>query len=196
MLQRSKGSSLAEVENIQSSFSLYQRILGEEWFALAEQVRRAHSNGLSPFNGLFRITRGSNVVSRFLGCLMRMPREAEAVDTLLTIDVTPDGEAWIRLFGTTRMITRQREGMAGYLLERMGPLEFRFRLDVVDGGINYQQCGVSVGIAKMQIPMPGWLSPHVEGREQADGPGRVRVGIRVAAPLVGNIVSYHGHLNV
>lgn len=174
---------------------LYPGLLGASWSQLPVVVRRSHLNGTSvQGSGTFRIRHGNTLLAQFLARLLRMPPATEAVEVRLVI--TPDrfGERWFRTFGDCRLITTQREHTGGLLAERIGMMEFWFRLEVALGGLSYHQTGAALRLGPWCVPLPRWMSPQVEAREEAvaeDG-DQTRVQVRVMLPFVGPLLSYEG----
>jgi hypothetical protein len=173
---------------------LYPQLLGSAWNDLHEAVRRLHAEA-APVQaaGSFRIRRGKGPVARWLLTLLGLPPAGEAVPIRLTISLYGNGEKWLRTFGDRPLVTTQRPGGRSLLAERFGTLELRFRLQVQGGALVYQQTGAALRLARISIPLPGWLTPKVAAREEpGGGPNQTRVCVRVVFPWVGLLISYEG----
>lgn len=176
---------------------LYRGLLGTAWSGLHPSVQRIHA-GVARVegSGTFRIGRGQTLLARCLAGIFRMPAAADGVPTGLIVDPDDEGETWHRTFGEHRMISRQRGLPDGMLAERIGPLEFRFRLLPLDGGIVYEQAAVALRVGRWRGRLPRWIAPRVAAREMpAPGhAGMTTVWVRVTSPLCGNLLSYEGEM--
>src|SRR5262249_43548337 len=124
---------------------VYPYLLGSAWLRLDERVRRVHSEGRPlEIAGSLRICRGPGLGARLLARLFSLPRAAKAVRTELVITPSDEGETWARVFGDRPLVTTQSQGAGWVLMERVGILEFRFRLEALHGGLFYRQVGVAL----------------------------------------------------
>lgn len=92
------------------------------------------------------------------------------------------------------LVTTQRPGRDGLLIERFGMLEFRLRLAVMDGGLAYEQQGAAFRVGGSEMALPRWLAPQVAGSEMPAAGDRVIVRVSLTAPQAGLIVSYEGEV--
>lgn len=177
---------------------LYPRLLGQAWLHLDETLRAAHLAGNDTVlraSGWFRIRHGSSRLGHWLPRLLRLPPEAEAVETRLVVTAYQDREHWDRWFGDCRMVSVQRACGGGLLGERFGGLELRFRLDVEEGALVYRQAGAFVWLGLISVPLPRWLAPQVAAREERGSAGqRTRVMVQVSAPCLGLMIHYAGEI--
>ncbi len=177
------------------SLTLYPRLLGPSWHELAAPVRRAHLDGASlRAVGSFRIRHGTNRFARFLARLLRLPSVTEAADAWLVVTPLGRGERWMRSFDGRLLTSTQWEGSGGRLIERIKLLELQFWLEVRAGALFYRQVGASLRFGPLRVPLPRWMAPRVEAREEPDGAGRMHVLVSVTVPRVGLLVSYEGHI--
>jgi Domain of unknown function (DUF4166) len=175
--------------------ALYPRLLGSAWEQVATPVRRVHLEQ-APVHalGMFRVQHGGRL-ARWLAWLFHMPRAADNVEVHLTVTPHHDGERWHRTFAGRPFVTTQYEHGRGLLAERVGLLEIRFRLEVVNGGLLYRQTGMAVSLGRWRVPLPQWLAPHVAAWEKPGaGPEQTEILVDVHAPLIGPIISYAGIL--
>ena len=143
-------------------------------------------------DGTFRVSRGSSWLSRLLAWCMRLPRAGESVQLVLVITPQGDSERWVRQFGERRLETVCRQLPQGRWMERFGLLEFEF-LVRNEQNITYQdqkRCRFVIGA--LSIPLPSFLSPSVEGSEEAYENGSTSVHVVVSAPLIGMLLEYSG----
>jgi len=118
---------------------LYWKLLGDSWGSLNHAVQRLHVLD-APVHaiGVFRVRLGSNWLARTLARLAQLPTAGEAVDIQLWVTARGEGEEWRRTFAGRPLVTVQSERPDGLLVERVGPVEMRFRLRVVGGALVYQ----------------------------------------------------------
>jgi len=174
---------------------LYPRLMGTAWAEVDEAVRQAHlDGGLLSQAGLFRVQRGTSKLARLLLAVLRLPLAAEAVTIKLVVTPLGGGERWVRSFGDRTLVTTQAAGTGGVLIERMGVVELRFRLEAAGRALIYRQTGAALRLGPLSVPFPEWLWPRVEAREEAGGLNRTHVSVVVKVPLAGLLISYSGHL--
>jgi len=182
------GSAATEI------ISLYEMLLGESWSKVATAVQRAHPREL-PIEriGHFDITHGRGFLARFLARWSKFPQAGKAVPTRLRVERVGSYEIWHRKFGTFPLESTQLVPCAGVLVERFGNIEFRFKVQVRDGGIHFHQTRASIFVGRCKLPLPAWLGPRVEAQEM---PGEMeyqtRVRVTVRLPIVGLLVDYKG----
>ncbi len=181
-----------------SGSALYPRLLGASWSGLPAAVRRCHlRDATAPpvrGSGTFQIRHGNTFLSGFIALVLRVPPAATAVPVQLLITPHRGGERWLRTFGNCPLVTTQREYRNRLLAERTGMIEFRFRLDVLPGGLCYRQIGAALRLGPWGIALPPWMSPQVEAREEANDadPNQTQVHVQVTLPLIGLLLSYEG----
>lgn len=178
--------------------ALYARVAGCTWSAVDEAIRAVHlddSIGALHLRGWFAIRHGERRLARWIVQALRMPAEAERVETRVVVTRSRSAEKWRRRFGNQRLVTVQRERPGGLLAERFGPLELRFRLRAERGSLVYEQAGTFLGLGPLSLRLPRRFSPRVEAREKAiAGSPRVRVAVRIVLPVVGLLLSYSGEI--
>jgi Domain of unknown function (DUF4166) len=127
--------------------------------------------------------------------LARLPAAGEAVDVRLQVTVQEEGEEWRRTFAGHPMVSMQYDRGAGLLVERMGIMEIRFRLEVVGGALNYRLAGAALRFGSLRVPLPYRLSPRVTAWERAAGDmNQIHVSVNVTLPLLGRLIAYDGLL--
>ncbi len=178
---------------------LYPRLLGDSWAGLPAAVRRCHlRDTTTPVrgSGTFQIRHGNALLAGFVVRALRMPPAAKAVPAQLLITPDKGGERWLRTFGNCRLLTTQCAHRNGLLAERTGMIEFRFRLEVVAGGLRYRQTGAALRLGRWAVALLPWMSPQVEAQEKADDkdPNQTQVHVRVTLPLIGLLFSYEGRI--
>jgi len=175
---------------------LYEMLLGESWSNVASAVQRAHPREL-PIEriGSFDITHGCGFLAWILGRFSKLPAAGRAVPTRLRVERVGNCEIWHRTFGTFPLESTQHVPCAGVLVEHFGSLIFRFKVQVRDGGIHFQQTRVSIRVGRCELPLPSWLGPRVDAQEmpeETENQTRVRVTVRL--PIVGLLIDYQGRI--
>lgn len=177
--------------------TLYPRLVGPGWANLGEPVRRLHM-GTSTLrgSGKFTIRQGERGPARLLARLMRLP--STGIDVPVKLVVTPheDGERWDRTFGQTPFVTEQRAG-EGFMIERIGPTEVSYHLEVAGGALYYRHTGTALRVGPIRLPFPRWLAPHITARESAMPDEKsTHISVKVTLPLIGLLVSYKGYIEI
>jgi hypothetical protein len=172
--------------------ALFAALLGADTFdALPSPLRRLHlRTGTTCWHGEVEVARGRSLLSRFCAWATRLP-PAGIGPIEVEIVVDADREQWTRHIAGHAMRSRL-QARDGLLDERLGLVDFRFRLTSVDRDIVWTVAGVRVfGL----LPLPvAWFS-QVRARESAEGE-RYRFEVTAALPLAGPLVHYRGWLEV
>jgi hypothetical protein len=169
------------------STSLYRRVLGPDFDALPAVLKRFHDAAEGGrAQGTFRVVRGSGVVRNIVASLLRLPKAGENVPICLEVVVQGDRERWLRHF-PGRCTTTVEWADGNLLMERFGLSSFSSILAVEGSRVRYifQRAWLA------GIPLPVWLSPHVESYVDAGETGW-RVVVHIFAPILGEIVHYEG----
>lgn len=171
--------------------TLFQTLLGARFYTLSDAVRLLHSSsGRLRLAGRATIAGGGNPLARLCARIAGLPRAAADVPVTVEFVAEPAGECWHRDFGGMRMSSRLR-AQGGRLLERRGPLQFRFQLHVNDGMLFWNTVGVRMfGV----LPLPAWLFADV-GCCEREYEGRYEFLVEAVLPLVGRVVRYEGWLS-
>ena len=176
---------------------LYASLLGASWAELAEPVRFIHSpQSTISARGDFHIVRGPGLLSRMVGSLMRLPRTNRAARTRLVITARGHEEHWRRSFEKRHLDTRQYASGEQEIGERLGPLEFRFRLEARGGSLVFQQVGLAIVCGPFRMRIPEALAPRVAAAETPAGARQTAVSVRVVLPVFGSLVSYDGIIHL
>ena len=174
---------------------LYAQLLGAAWPQVAAPVRCAH-DGRSTVHGRLRIGHGRNRSARLLARLLRLPRASAAAETRLVVTSEARGEQWRRTFDGRRIDTRQFGCDGCVLAERIGVLEFRFRLEPADGSLVFRQVAAAIVFGRFRVGLPEAWAPRIEAREDPAGAGRMGVHVRVTLPAVGPVLTYDGTVGI
>jgi uncharacterized protein DUF4166 len=178
--------------------ALYARLLGASWPQVAEPIRVVHA-GTGPTvraSGRLRLAYGPGRVTRVLAWLLRLPRESDAAETRLVITPSIDGEQWFRTFDDRRLDTRQYQAGDGELAERIGVLEFRFRLEASKGSLLFRQIEAAFLFGSVRLRIPAAWAPRVDAREDPAGARRIRVRVGVVLPALGPLLAYDGTIDI
>jgi hypothetical protein len=178
--------------------TLYTRMVGQDaWANLSEPVRRLHKGTVQGV-GRFTIRRGGSVAARAVARLMRLPSAGVDVPVRLAVTTHARGERWARTFGTdTPLVTEQWAGAAGQIIERIGPTEVSYRLEVAGGALYYRHTGTALRLGPIRLPVPRWLAPRISARESAlTNENSTHISVEVSHPLVGRLISYKGFIEI
>ena len=176
---------------------LYARLLGASWQQLAEPVRLIHTTESTVrARGCLRIAHGRSHAARVLARVLRLPRASDAAETRLIVTSSADGERWHRSFDDRRLDTRQYQAGERELAERIGVLEFRFRLEASEGSLLFRQLGVAFVFGSVRLRVPAAWAPRVEAREDPAGAHRIHIHVRVTLPAVGPVLTYDGTIDI
>ena len=176
----------------QSPQPLFRGLLGSDAFdALPPTLRSLHlCRGQAEYRGEVEVVRGSGLLSRFCGWATRLPPAGTGP---ITVEILADdlGEHWTRHVAGHAM--RSRLWAAdGLLNERLGLVDFGFRLEGGHGGITWTVVRVRA-FGVLPLPVAGFSQVCARESEEA---GRYRFEVVAALPLAGPLVHYRGWLAV
>jgi Domain of unknown function (DUF4166) len=190
--------SLKTLPTTHPNASLYPRIVGTTaWANLSEPVQRLHAGTLSGA-GRFTVRHGERGLARLLIKFMRLPEAGVEIPVRLSITTDAAGERWQRTFGVgAPFVTEQRAGDAsGLMIERIGPTEVLYRLEIAGGALFYRHTGTALRLGPLRLPLPRLLAPRIAARESAIDEKSTHISVEVTLPLVGRLISYKGFIEV
>jgi len=173
---------------------LYRHILGDAFEALPPQVRALHDDAITrTWQGTGSVRRGTGVLARVIGKLFGFPDATDA--TPVTVDfVTKDGvETWRRTFGRHKFHSVQSRGTgrnAHLLMERFGPITVALAVTIIEDRLYL----IPRHWSFLGLPLPKFLMPAGNSFE-TETDGKFTFDVEIAAPLIGLIAAYRGHLN-
>lgn len=177
-----------EVVEPDAAVPLYARLMGERFATLPPPVRAIHLvHGDAGATGEGEVRRGSGLLARTVAWGMRFPPTGRYP---LHVHFAEEAgvERWTRRFGPHQFSSELRDDR-GLLTERFGPLRFRFALLGDAAGLKM----VLRSWTCIGIPLPLALAPRIAAREWQEE-DRFRLDVRIALPLVGDVVHYSGWL--
>lgn len=134
------------------------------------------------------VIRGTGIFIALAARLASLPPAATDVPISVSIQRDASGETWTRNFGSHRM--RSRLWTEGTLLkERLGAITFSFRLQEVEGRIEWRVCGAR----SMGMPLPASWFAKIKATEMLEN-GRYGFEVSASLPLLGPLISYRGWL--
>jgi hypothetical protein len=147
--------------------------------------------------GRMRVVRGTGVLARVVGRMLRLPPPSTGADLRLTIVSANGVERWTRTFDGLDVITEQRETAFGVIAERFGRLEFDFRVEPENGAQRYRQVAARLLLfGGVHVTLPLVFAPRIEGLERTNRPGSYSVQVRVTWPPAGLILQYDGDVHI
>lgn len=173
------------------SITLFQRLLGAEFFHLAPAIKALHGrSGEFRYAGRANVRRGRGLSKALLARMLRLPPGMEDAPIVIRFSARPEVESWQRGFGSASMQTKllARDGL---LKERLGPCTFDYRLVRVG-----KELAWTVERARLFgiIPVPAKMFDGVRCRESQDEAGRYCFFVEARLPMLGLLVGYEGWL--
>ena len=170
--------------------TVFQQVLRAPFFNLPEPVRMLHSiRGRGTYAGRVTVERGSSALARLCAAVAGLPPAMADAPLRMEFSADAKGETWRRDFGGHPMSSRLK-CRKGLLVERLGPVQFRFLLHTADGAIYWNVAGVRLlGL----LPLPVALFGRVQCREREHA-GRYEFRVEAALPLAGPLIRYEGWL--
>lgn len=169
---------------------LFPGLLGAGFATLQPRVRTLHlREGVQCLSGEVEVARGTRWLSRLCAWATRLPPSGHAPITV-EIVAMPGHERWTRYVAGHAMPSRlwSRDGL---LCEKLGLVNFGFRLRAEDGAIVWRVERVQV----FGLRLPAAWFEHVGARE-SERDGRYHFDVSAALPLAGLLVRYRGWLHV
>jgi hypothetical protein len=168
------------------SASLYRRLLSG-YNQMPSALRSFHEKPQRA-TGIMNVRWNKGGLRTLAARVMKVPEPGENLVCNLTVTETGMGEMWDRVFGKTRIITRQWIHK-GFLIEQGGPFRFRMSVCADREGMTFRQVGCGLG----PIPLPKFLAPTVQADVKGDDEGW-QVHVEIGAPLLGWICLYEGRM--
>jgi hypothetical protein len=170
---------------------------GERFYELHPLLQQLHQNGgCLAGEVIVKQPAGlAGVIGRTIANKMGIPISREPQIFSVAIKHQEDGLHWNRCFN-------QKDTMRslfcpvgtiddGYWLESTGAVSFHLGVDIKDGGW-YWCCKK---IMFKGLPLPLWLFPRVNAYKVIEN-GRYRFHVAIVVPILGEVLSYSGLLNL
>ncbi len=171
--------------------ALFPMLLGSEWDALDESVRKMH--GDTPHlraRGEADVGGATNLVARLLRHVLRLPSPGARRPLEFSIERNWNREVWQRDFSGSLMRS-VLDHAGGRLRERLGPMAFLFELRRNGNAIDWKLRGTRL----LGVPLPRWMSGDVLSCSGFRD-GRYAFEVHVQMALIGTLVSYRGWLEI
>ncbi|HVF17446.1 MAG TPA: DUF4166 domain-containing protein [Steroidobacteraceae bacterium] len=176
-----------------SDASLFERVLGEKWDQLPEELRTLHrGSGSQEASGMATVARGKRWLARLLTRVFGFPQSGDDIPIRVSFAPSPTGERWTRRFGTREFHSELSAGAGeeeGLLIERFGPFSFGLALVWDEPRLKFIVRHWRLG----PIPLPLWLAPISEAHECVEH-GRFKFDVGISHPIAGLLVRYQGWL--
>lgn len=174
--------------------ALFPSLIGETaWHGLPPTVRRMHgSEACVRARGEADVEGDDNILLRSLRHVLGLPPPGAGQALEVRIERRDSREIWTRRFARGQMqSTLGRDATDTYLLEKLGPVTFRFTLHPDTHGVAWHLKDARV----FGIPMPrGWLGTVLSHSGERDGRYAFTVDARL--PWIGRLVAYRGWLEI
>ena len=142
--------------------------------------------------GRLDVVRGSSLISRCLGMLLRLPRTGTGLPLRVSIEEDHGIETWHRSIGGRHLDSRlRREG--DLLIESAGLVELRMRMQVTDDSITIMPVSGAIRVGRLRSPLPDPLAPHAAATATATADG-FELAVRIWIPSVGPLIAYRGYV--
>lgn len=171
--------------------ALFPMLLGSEWDALDEPVRRMHSDAPRlRARGEAEVGGATNIGARLLRHVVGLPVPGTQRPLEFSIEREGTREVWKRDFaGSTMRSVLDPAGNS--LREQLGPMAFLFDLHRDGNAIEWKLRGTRL----LGMPVPRWMSGNVLS-VSGSRDGRYTFEVDVQMPLIGKLVSYRGWLEI
>lgn len=169
------------------------RWFGPKFQELHPLLQALHESG-GHLHGEVRIS-AKGWLGRRLGRMLKVPTDQRLRTMEVEIRHTGDALHWLRRFdnGQESLSIFQPHGQwpDGYWTETRGGTLLRMTVDVINGGWRWRPLGVRV----QGLPLPLWLFPSSRAGKRVEE-GRYVFEVAFALPLVGDVLSYAGALEL
>lgn len=173
------------------TLALFPMLLGREWDALDEPVRRMHGDaGRLHARGEADVGGAANIAARLLRRIVGLPIPGTRRQLEFSIERSGYRETWKRTFSGSIMCS-VLDPSGGRLRERLGPMAFLFDLHRDGDAIDWKLRSTRL----LGLPLPRWMSGEVLSRSGSRD-GRYAFDVDVRMPLIGTLVSYRGWLEI
>jgi hypothetical protein len=179
---------------METAAALFPNLLGmTAWRDLPETVRRMHGDTPCVLaRGVADVDGSMHPVARLLRRLLGLP--PPGMRQALEVRIERDGarETWTRRFALGHMRSTLHSDTQGrHLLERLGPVAFRFALQPDAHGVAWQVN--RAWVLGVRVPVR-WLGKVTSRSGERDG--RYAFDIDTQMPWIGRLVAYHGWLEI
>ncbi len=177
------------------------RDMVRDWFGarfdeLHPMLQMLHVSG-GALQGTIQVVHGKGLaghLGRRLAKRLNVPGDGRH-DFSVKISHRSDGLHWDRCFdhSTEMKSTFRPVGVIddGYWVEETGSLKMRLTVDIIDGGW-YWRC---LSLRVLGVPFPTWILPKSRAYKTIEN-GSYRFFVGFSAPLLGDLISYSGLLEV
>lgn len=173
-------------QNVNGRHSLYPSILKDDFNRMPMLLRTFHTSiTRSVCSGNFNVERAQGLKS-VVASILNLPQAGKNIDVVLSVIPANEEETWIRRFGN-KIIRTTSYRTQNYLVESVGPIEWYFKLETSEKGLNYRfYCQKLMGIS-----LPSFLSLHVNS-EVIAGTNDWVVTVNFSNPVFGFLTKYVG----
>lgn len=175
-------------------FSAVHRALGDAFYALPIEVRRAHDHaGYIHLSGRADVEVAKGLLPRLICWIGGMPRGG--ANQVVTVDLLTDEsevDRWRRNFNGRRyrsVLKAEGGGGTGRVVEQLGIFTATFDLTALPDRLIYEIVRFKV----FGIPLPRWLALQCHAFETGED-GLFVFDITMKLALIGQFVSYRGKL--
>lgn len=172
---------------------IFPAVLGDTFYELPKALQELHrGDRSSEWEGNASIRGAQNFAGRIVAALIGFPADDHQTGARVSIEVTRDGETWIRSFGDKQFRSHLSLGTgreAGLMCERFGVITVATAIIWKDEQLWFVPRRWRVG----PLPLPSALLPKGDSFERARD-GSFAFNVRIEAPIIGLIAAYEGIL--
>lgn len=170
--------------------TLYQKILGEQFYELAKPLQLFHSrvDGASA-SGYVEFKRGRNYFAKLIGIALCLPVSSKKTLVELKVQANTEYELWIRNFGGKHAVSKQflKDGL---LFEKAGCTRVAMKVTSTDGNIYFESVQFFIGVIKF----PKIFSPQINAVVKQSQTGW-HFKVEISLKVIGPILSYFGEMS-
>lgn len=174
-----------------SERSLYQQVMGTDFFLLPSPLQQFHAlRGKHLLSGWVEVQAPASSAAWVLAMCLRAPVAAQRGPIRFELESSSSSEHWVRHFPGKTMESRLRL-MSGRIVEKLGAARLTFALR----GDSEKLVMELVRLHFFGVPCPRWFLPTVVAEETASR-GRLHFRVRASLPFIGMVAGYRGHLEL
>jgi hypothetical protein len=173
-----------------TSLTLYQRLLGNDFYRLPPILQQFHSSQGGCATGKVTVERHAGLLRHKAADLLHLPDACD--DMALHLQVIPmeNKERWIRHFNQQSLETLQwQEGE--YLIEKAGPLQLAFKVAADEQGLTFRMHHKYRATRKVLFLSNFVMRVNAQAHGAED---HWKLEVNISTPLLGKIATYRGEI--
>lgn len=172
---------------------IFPAVLGDKFHELPEPLQDLHRGERSSYwQGDASIRGAHKFVGRVVATLIGFPSDDQRTAAQVSIDITREGETWVRTFGDKQFLSHLSLGTgreAGLVCERFGIVTIAIAIVWKDERLWFIPRRWRIG----PLPLPNVLLPKGNSFERVRK-GLFEFNVCIEVPFIGLIAAYEGTL--